>query len=173
MDQIIIDASSLNEITELSKVYKEIRKKDTSSSLVSFDFDDTLNDNTDIFNNRIKVFKNLVSSDKIYSFIITSRNTIEKIKEIAEFCINHQIDSLFPYIIYNIEDKSVILDLLQVDMHFEDNLYTTIKTTSKKIPVMFMGEFLNCDIVKIWKDKLEEKKILDYYTIDKKYNYLL
>ena len=80
MGQIVIDASSLNEIIELSKVYKEIRKKDTSSSLVSFDFDDTLNDNTDIFKDRIKVFKNLVSSDKIYSFIITSRNTIEKVK---------------------------------------------------------------------------------------------
>jgi len=29
------------------------------------------------------------------------------------------------------------------------------------------------NIIKIWKDKLEEKKILDYYIINKKYNHLL
>ena len=33
---------------------------------------------------------------------------------------------------------------------------------------MFMGEFLNSEIVKIWTESLEEKNISQYYNLDDK-----
>lgn len=168
MNQTIINSLMPSEILKLARHFDEIKKKNTMCSVVSFDFDDTLYDNTYMFSNRINVFRNLMKSDHIFSLIVTARQKVERIIEIKEFCEHHNIAQYLPFIVYNARNKDVILDILKIDMHFDDDISSTINITNKKIPVMFMGEFLNSEIVKIWTESLEEKNISQYYNLDDK-----
>lgn len=146
-------------------VFKWELNNNNTNKIISFDFDDTLKDNTGLFNDRFDIFKTFMLAPDITPIIITGR--LGRIDEIIEFIDYNNIKYLIKGVVYNTGYKIDALKDLNVSMHFEDDIDTTINISENKIPVMYMGEFLSDNICNIWRKNVIDNDTYKYYKIPK------
>lgn len=134
--------------------------------IVTFDFDDTLQEKTGIFQNRFRIFETLAKSGEYQIFILTSRNG--KIGDIVEFVEKTKLP--INGIISNVDMKgdflrniAICLEDQKIICHFEDDIDASNDCVENDIPCFLTAESINDYYLDAWKETITQNGEMEFY----------